>query len=233
MTDKETIKMIKELFLGLNLNKDDYSELLNFLQRVYNKKYNSEDSEPEDSEPEDSEVKAENMPAVICSYEFDRDDYNWDAEDRTEEDEKFMEKLKTKNKDLYEKTNYVIVNTGYVSRLLSPTIENTRENESYLRHMLFPNIIGVDVREDFERKYCNNPKSYFKSGTKAKYILDKFLSKTHGCILFDCRNSSISEVIKELDDLEFCGGLNSYTDIDWYKLDDDVIAIIRYDTESG
>lgn len=160
-------------------------------------------------------------------YEFETDD----IEDDNQEMEILMNKLKTKNEDLYEKTNYLIMNTSYVKRLLSPEWRH-----HYGKHRSIPNIIGVDARNDHGYNgTAPDPQSYYRRGTNAQYILDQLLHKTSGCILYDCRQTDIRKAINDIFSLEFCGGLyeSALMNITWYQLDNNTIAVIEIDTESG
>lgn len=174
----------------------------------------------------DSKAK---MAVELGSYKFESDDINWDNYD--DEIETLMNNFKIKNKELYEKTDYLIMNTSYVKRLLSP--EWRHHHKKYLD---VENIIGVDARNDGGYNGdARDPPSYYKRGTDAKNILDEFLPKTSGCILYDCRQTDIRQAIDEIFNLKFCGGLyeSALMDVKWYPLGNGIVAIIEIDTESG
>ncbi len=150
--------------------------------------------------------------------------------------------FKEANAELFENTDYYIVETSYVRRLFGWT----DYKGCYKRYL---SIISVEARND-SGFYDNGPMNiqlYDARSEEGQYLLDnlsnniEFTDNTKmylgGWVGFKAnKDIDIIDCIDMLSEIRFCGFICPYTDMEiiWFKLPNGKIAAIcSLDTESG
>ena len=185
-----------------------------------------------------------------CTYRDFYEDYDVDEEyqqylcayrDRKKELYDYKA-FKEANAELFENTDYYIVETSYVRRLFGWT----DYKGCYKRYL---SIIAVEARND-SGFYDNGPMNiqlYDARSEEGQYLLDnlsnniEFTDNTKmylgGWVGFKAHKElDVPKCVETLAEMRFCGGLYLYDDMEviWFKLPNGKIAAIcELDTESG
>ena len=161
------------------------------------------------------------LKKCIFDYDIDEQRYNVDYNDKILEQDyrAFLTDFLKKNTNLA-KVKCVIINTRYTHRIL--------ENR-FLINKLKPVVVLTDKVWDEENK---NP-PYIED--ELIYELVSKLNDDGVCAFKDENPISIFDYIRKLGNAHYCGfcRISTIMDITWYKINDNIVAQVNMDTESG